>query len=426
MSIISELLETSAARVTVAPPSLIGEPDINAMIQAMYSRSHKSIAERLEELSSGEFDLQKIKDSLKHFYVNYNHQSIGDCGGITVYIENVSFLTAKAIQDNPLYNGQEASSRFIDFGQQPTPVFLTSQYKELYHHSMNLYNQSLSPISEVIATNASLPMSPKGLKAATFDVARGLLPLFCSTELSWAGSIRTFREHLHRLIYTHPYPMVRADAEVIRKALSKRWSDLFSDLSNVRVEPHDWFATRDQLSHVNHELFLTMQAKAIAKNFAVKQELPQNYRGLGTFYFNSAIDYGGYRDLQRHRASYIKSEDPLTIEKNTRRMHKFYQQILQQVKYMTFREHLNPLYPMPLLGHVVSYFMLADLQQWRYKLKLRSSPTVHPIVRGEMLKAYDTLTEELKHNNLELDLFVHTTEEDYNKRGEQDIIKREA
>ena len=55
---------------------------------------------------------------MANFYVGYGHKSIGDCGTITLFIEGISMLAAKAIQDWPLYSGQEASTRYVDFSTQ--------------------------------------------------------------------------------------------------------------------------------------------------------------------------------------------------------------------------------------------------------------------------------------------------------------------
>lgn len=40
---------------------------------------------------------------MKSYYVGYGHKSIGDCGTTTIFVENVSMLAAKAIQDTQLY-----------------------------------------------------------------------------------------------------------------------------------------------------------------------------------------------------------------------------------------------------------------------------------------------------------------------------------
>ena len=68
-------------------------------------------AEKVKASGSGKF--------MERFYVGYGHQSIADCGSTTLFIEGVSMLAAKAIQDWPLYAGQEGSTRYIDMSKQP-------------------------------------------------------------------------------------------------------------------------------------------------------------------------------------------------------------------------------------------------------------------------------------------------------------------
>ena len=96
-------------------------PEDNAMLQALYSRSSSSVLEhtkKIEKTGSGKF--------MSQFYMGYGHASIADCGFVTLYFEGISMLAAKAIEDNPLFNGQECSSRYIDFSKQdfhnPFPV----------------------------------------------------------------------------------------------------------------------------------------------------------------------------------------------------------------------------------------------------------------------------------------------------------------
>jgi hypothetical protein len=69
-------------------------PEDIAMMQALYSRSSASVQHHLEKVKktgSGKF--------MESYYVGYGHESIGDCGSTTIFIENVSILAAKAIQD---------------------------------------------------------------------------------------------------------------------------------------------------------------------------------------------------------------------------------------------------------------------------------------------------------------------------------------
>jgi thymidylate synthase ThyX len=87
-------------------------PEDIAMLQALYSRDPRTVRthlDRVREAGPGKF--------MEKFYVGYGHKSIGDCGSTTLFIEGVSMLGAKAIQDWPLYNGQESSTRYLDFSK---------------------------------------------------------------------------------------------------------------------------------------------------------------------------------------------------------------------------------------------------------------------------------------------------------------------
>src|SRR3990172_7428114 len=89
-------------------------PEDLAMLQALYSRSAASVMDHLEKVKatgSGKF--------MSQFYVGYGHKSIADCGSTTMFIEGVSLLAAKALQDWALYCGQETSTRYIEMSRQP-------------------------------------------------------------------------------------------------------------------------------------------------------------------------------------------------------------------------------------------------------------------------------------------------------------------
>ncbi|KKQ47386.1 MAG: Alternative thymidylate synthase-like protein [Candidatus Moranbacteria bacterium GW2011_GWD2_37_9] len=89
-----------------------------AMLQALHSRSTGGIKKHLQVLEEKGAD-----NFMERFYVGYGHKSIGDCGSATVFVEGVSMLAAKAIQDWRLYSGQEASTRYVDFSNQKFSLF---------------------------------------------------------------------------------------------------------------------------------------------------------------------------------------------------------------------------------------------------------------------------------------------------------------
>jgi thymidylate synthase ThyX len=89
------------------------DAEAEAMLQALHSRSTGGLLEHLKVLEK-----RGAANFMSQFYVGYGHKSIGDCGSMTIFVEGCSMLAAKAIQDSKLYNGQEASTRYIDFSKQ--------------------------------------------------------------------------------------------------------------------------------------------------------------------------------------------------------------------------------------------------------------------------------------------------------------------
>jgi thymidylate synthase ThyX len=101
-------------------------PDIQAMLTAMYSRTYTSILSRLPEK---EEDKQILREKLNKYYIGYGHKSVSQLGSTTIWLEGVSQLAAKVIENHPLFNGQESSTRYIDFAKQP----MVSCSEEMIH-----------------------------------------------------------------------------------------------------------------------------------------------------------------------------------------------------------------------------------------------------------------------------------------------------
>src|SRR3989339_762322 len=117
--------------------SVIG-PEAGAMLQALHSRSVGGLEDHLKILAE-----KGPENFMKNFYVGYGHKSIGDCGSLTLFIEGVSMLAAKAIQDWALYSGQESSTRYVDFSKQ---IFIdpvaTKESKEILENWRQFYLDS--------------------------------------------------------------------------------------------------------------------------------------------------------------------------------------------------------------------------------------------------------------------------------------------
>jgi hypothetical protein len=108
-------------RITLLPTSFIGDPEATAMLQAFYSRSHMPISDRLTNLGE---DLSSVKESLKKFYINYNHSSIGEVVVISKDFD-------KAIKSIPIGKKLLAGKKLHFSSQKGVDVYVSLEKKEV-------------------------------------------------------------------------------------------------------------------------------------------------------------------------------------------------------------------------------------------------------------------------------------------------------
>src|SRR5947207_8811403 len=91
--------------------SVVGvPPEIQAYALAKYSRSSQGMLESIQELSA-----QKAEQFLNTFYFQYGHRSIADLAHLVLGLEQISILAAIAVVDEPVWDGQERSTRYQPF-----------------------------------------------------------------------------------------------------------------------------------------------------------------------------------------------------------------------------------------------------------------------------------------------------------------------
>lgn len=324
-----------------------GDPELEAMLQALYSRSHKSIKEHLEELKIPlkeevtEKHL-KIKKSLATYYIGYGHASIGDCASATVFMENVSIIAAKAIQNTPLYNGQESSTRYIDFkckkdylfnlikdivGQQSTKTF----EKDL-HEFLDSYYEMYEKVKKFIIDKErdSLPVFEKdnvtvqkAINVYAFDVARGFLPSGTLTQLSFHGTLRNLRSHF-KALRSHYLKEVRDIALEVLKELHEQYPSAFEKTlltEKVSIDSKEKsyldskilyteFTNKNKTNFTKINGYLnTFLNKDNVWGWEEVNNQQANLVPMTNDYVSkdsyNALDYGSWRDLQRHRNAFI-------------------------------------------------------------------------------------------------------------------------
>jgi thymidylate synthase ThyX len=436
------------------------DPEDRAMIQALYSRSSAKAIDQIKDLREGMKDSEKFMDK---FYVGYAHKSIGDCAETTLFIENVSMLAAKAIQDNALYRGQECSTRYIDFKHQrfhsPKPDLAKGE--EVQKNWRDLYLLVLGIMTEHFEKTFAAEKDGLGwknaCKAKALDVARGFLPAGTTTNLSWTTDFRQAADKIEELLF-HPLEEVREIAEKSVAILSKLYPGSFEKLfvayntaEGAAVNPRSEYA---KTYHYPANMNLgdcqcgndnTVNVAALTdiehlfKDRQRGERMPKWLRRYGTVTFQDKIDFGSFRDLQRHRAAII----PNVMVRFNSNIHPWYLEQVEktgEVGYNIVLTCLNNqrqlteqfLHPKPLdefdvvyylpMGTLVDMEITMDVGQMIYMLELRSYVGVHPTVRTFMKKVHDVYL------SLGLRIPVHVDERPsgplYLKRGTQTITKK--
>jgi thymidylate synthase ThyX len=203
-------------------------PEIQAYALAKYSRSAQGMLESIQELSQ-----QKAEEFLNTFYFQYGHRSIADLAHLVFGLEQISILAAIAVVDEPVWDGQERSTRYQPFRKTgwhlPDEVAGTpaeATFADAAEGLFAAYQQLSAALLERLVESVPRPDSmPDGayrrtLRARAFDVARGLLPLATHTSVGQVVSARTLERQIARLLGSE-YGEVRAVGRELKGACQR-------------------------------------------------------------------------------------------------------------------------------------------------------------------------------------------------------------
>jgi len=288
------------------------KPEDTAMLQALYSRSADSVAAHLEKVKtsgSGKF--------MERYYVGYGHDSIADCGSTTLFIEGVSVLADKVIQDWPLYSGQETSTRYVDMAKQPIIDPLASdESKKIMADWMDFYVSAGEPLKEYLRSlypqqeGDKEEVYERAVNARSFDILRAWLPAGITTQLSWHTNLRQAKDKLF-LMRHHPLPEARQLAEEMLYKLKETYPSSFSHRLVDQQENYRrdimrlaYYEATEPVGfdcRVNLDKTELAAYRDLLQNRPPKTCLPVILNELGNIRFDFMLDYGSFRDLQRHR-----------------------------------------------------------------------------------------------------------------------------
>ncbi len=462
-------------------------PEEGAMSQSLYSRKPKSILFLLLQV------LKKGAEGfMKMFYSGYGHNSIGDCGSITLYFENVSMLAAKAIQAWALYNGQEASTRYLDFSGRmminplggwagTTYLYIPKEklnaedvetidtsFKEMYPDAtdgsiqtpagamgrkiqekwMDFYQRFMPIVKAYVASlnpksdHEDQAQYDKAINARAFDIMRAFIPAGMTTLVSWHSNIRQIRDHLAILKY-HPSNEVARISQTALEGLGDTYPSSFpkkeysatEDYFMLRSRKTSYFKPRPTTFNIDarrfHASILKENYEELLNNRPPKTELPPEVGEAGTVHVMFNIDFGSFRDAQRHRKGAAKM--PLLTteigfhpwylerlpEEGRKEAEALIAELVPMIKALPCSE-VDQQYYIPMGFMVVADFTWT-FDQCVYVAELRSSETVHPTFRVHA----QALGEWIKKVFPKAALHVDWTGDKWSyKRGSQDIHEK--
>lgn len=407
-------------KLKIADGREVPNPEDLAMLQALYSRSPASVDEHLKKV-----DAKGSESFMSQYYVGYGHASIGDCGTTTLFIENVTMLQAKAIQQWPLYSGQEASTRYMDFANaefvNPSG---TPEGEEIQEAWRAFYLKAGAPLINHLRTvhprneGEDEAIYEKALKARSFDVLRAFLPAGAKTNLSWHTNLRQAADHLNWLM-CHPFVGVRELALQIRQGLWDRYPNSFR-MEDESEEVQQW---RERVLHriinfpvdapdvyslpspgiedlISHDM---TNEDSIFRNRPLRAGLPHAVSGYGLMRSGFALDFGSYRDIQRHRRGDIRVPvlttelgfEPWYLKQLPASLAQEVDDLLktQRARIDSLMNYNRGRDGMPTASQAISaqdyiamgYQVTVDVAQpldgFVYRLELRSSKSVHPTLR---------------------------------------------
>ncbi len=380
-------------------------PEDVAMMQALYSRSAESVvvhAEKVKASGSGKF--------MERFYVGYGHASIADCGSTTIFIEDVSMLVAKAIEDWPLYSGQETSSRYIDMSKRALiDPLVTKESKKILDSWMKFYIENQSAVEQLLRERFPKKegedenVYTKAIKARIFDIMRGFLPAGVTTQFSWHTNLRQAADKL-ALLSHHPLVEVREVAAQIHNTLKQKYPSSFSHKLYPAQEVYrkelmsqfSYFGEkkldRDFILETKIKNADLVVYKKIIKNRPEKTNLPHFLTDLGFINSKFYLDFGSFRDLQRHRNGVCRmpllttkfgfnnwylNELPVDVREQARKL------IRDQIKAITkLKVRKEDLQYYVAMGFNVVCDVSYGLPAMIYVAELRSGKMVHPTLRA--------------------------------------------
>jgi thymidylate synthase ThyX len=327
-------------------------PEVRAVTFAKCSRSPESFDEIAKELTE-----QKSAEFHEKWVVGYGHSSVAEHAVLSIAIENVSILATKVIEDNRLASYTEKSTRYQIFDRErcykPRKIMdspLGKLYEETANYLFDTYNELINPVSDYIKK-----ITPQGEMAAKLyenvckgkvcDIVRYLLPVATLTNLGMTINARNLEWAITKLlsqpldemqeigqqiksiaIGVTPTLIKHADSSLFIIETNNALQKIADEILQERPKPTEpvvlveydkdaenklvtallyrysalpYSEIKEKVSKIDQ----TEKEKIIDEALRRREKYDRPLREFEHIYFtfDILIDYGAFRDIQRHR-----------------------------------------------------------------------------------------------------------------------------
>jgi thymidylate synthase ThyX len=320
------------------------------------------------------FDYSEAKEKAKQFHerwiVGYGHSSVAEHAVASIAIENVSILATKVIEDNRLASYTEKSTRYQIFDRtryyKPKKIMNSSHgklFEKTCNHFFDTYNEIIPSMLEFVKEKypRTKDMDEKFYesisKARACDIVRYILPAATLTNLAMTANARTL-EHAITKLLSHQLDEMRDIGKLMKEEVIKiiptlvKYADYNPYISETNQAMEELTKKIVKLDHIKNRPVTLVefdpeaddklvtailyryskypyeQIKSLVKKMSQKEkgEVVDDFlKRMGkhdspmrelehiNYTFDIMIDYGAFRDIQRHRIC-TQTNQELTVE----------------------------------------------------------------------------------------------------------------
>ncbi len=403
--------------------------------------------------------INKAIKFMDKWVLGYGHASVAEGAVVGIGLEGVSILATKVIEDNRLSSFIEKSTRYVHFNRNSFYIdekLKNSEFGEEVENMINelfdFYEKLQEPVLEYVKKTAPLAEGQlekaweRACAARRFDAVRYVLPAATMTSLGWTVNARELAHGIKKLL-SHPINKMQVIGKMLREEGKKvlpsllKYADrddyLSETNSNMRELVKEYNFEKESGTPVNlishSEDIDDLVVAAIIYKYSnapmekvlnkvkempkkEKEKVFDSYlekmgphdwpmRELEHVYFTWDIlmDYGAFRDLQRHRICTQTPQMTTTFngysipkdiveagfkeefDKIMQKADKLFRKIYEKYPYEA--QYIVP------LAFKKRYLMTANLREMYHLVKIRTTPQAHESYRNIVRQMYIIMKE---------------------------------